>query len=306
VFLTKGRPLRFLFAEHFHAEMVYNLLGQLQRQPVADFELVLVSPDEALMQGIQVLIGACRTALLPGVAEKMRYHNTSLLTFAATPAMNVGGKFDYIEYNGGLSKAEDVTAELLALSTLLHEEGGAVGLTYFTRNHHVERVHRLVDARNTSFMVPFSLEATRLVNEYLTQHKLSAFKSDAELVVHLGGEWQPQAYILYKPSDALPRKQWRTYLRAEAKKLVEDAGFVVASWVPSAYSHPFGKSTTITRRSLPAVWFDPFVLRSVVLLQMRLTTMKCKNTQTRACRRKIICRSSWPASGSPNISSRRP
>jgi hypothetical protein len=240
-FLTKGRTLRFLFAEHFSAEMLFNLLGQLQRQPVQDFEVAVVTPDEELVQYIETLVAACHAALLPATAAKIRYHNASLLVFAADPKMNTG-KFDYIEYNGGLSKAEDPATELRVLYALLHDEGGAVGLTYFTRNHHAERIHRLVDERNATAMIPFSMEATRLVNAYLSQHKLSAFKNDKELIVHLGGEWVPHANILYKPSQTHPRKRWTMYSRAEAVKLVEDAGFVVASWVPSAYSHPFGKT----------------------------------------------------------------
>jgi hypothetical protein len=237
VFLAKGRPLRFLFAEHFHAEMVYNLLGQLQRQPVADFEIVALSPDSSKLEEIKSRLATCRAQVKVQQAARVKFVGKSLLHYAADSA---AGQFDFIEYNAGLSKASDPGAELRVLSVLL-QDGGAIGATYFARNHHADAMHALVDARNATHMVPFSMEATRLVKNYLDQHKLGILKADSELVTHLGGEPTKSSVALYLPAHLQQRVRWRSYLQSEAEALVDQAGLRIASWVPTAYARPFGE-----------------------------------------------------------------
>jgi hypothetical protein len=241
-FLTPGRPVRFLFAEHFHPEMALNLLGQLQRQGALDFEMVVLTPDDAVEAFIRDRFAMCGRLLEGDIVDKVNIVTVTVLRYAAQHQASGGALFDYIEYNGGLSRADDPSAELRALRGLLHDSGGAVGLSYFSTNHHVTRLRNLVDSREKMFMVPFSLEATRLVKAYLAQHKLGHLAEDHELVVHLGGEAALSEHVLYRADQAVPRVQWRTYSQAEAAHLVEEAGFEVASWVPTAYSRPFGKS----------------------------------------------------------------
>jgi hypothetical protein len=240
-FLTPGRPVRFLFAEHFHPEMALNLLGQLQRQGALDFEMVVLTPDDAVEAFIRDRFAMCGRLLEGDIVDKVNIVNVTVLRYAAQHQASGGALFDYIEYNGGLSRADDPSAELRALRGLLHDSGGAVGLSYFSTNHHVTRLRNMVDSREKMFMVPFSLEATRLVKAYLAQHKLGHLAEDHELVVHLGGEAALSEHVLYRADQAVPRVQWRTYSQAEAVHLVEEAGFEVASWVPTAYSRPFGE-----------------------------------------------------------------
>lgn len=240
--------MRFLFAEHFEPQMVYNLLGQLQRQPV-DFEVVVVSPDAQVIASMQERLTVCRAKLQPETVTKVTFKQTSLLAFFSAHRSADDHSFSFIEYNSGLSKAADTVAELAALHELLRSDGGVLGATYFTQNRHTTRLRKLVDSRNVSHMVPFSLEATRLVHKYLDQHRLSAFKTDSELVVHLGGEETVSQLSLLRVSELKPRVQWRTYSQQQATNMLTDAGFQVTSWVPSAYSHPFGKLFSL--RTLP-------------------------------------------------------
>ena len=243
-FLTPAAPapkaLRFLFAEHFHPEMLFNLLGQLQRLAIQDFEVVVVTPDSATINIIQDRLQACRLAVSIEVSQKVAFHEESILAFAADRGLDAP-LYNYIEYNAGISKAAEPEAELSAVSALLLPGTGVMGLTYFTRNHHVHRLRSLVDKRNLTAMIPFSLEATRLVRTYLDQHRMGALKDDHELVTHLGGEADRFTNVRYKLSEAVPRAAWRVYSQSEVVELAAGVGLNVASWVPSAYAKPFGR-----------------------------------------------------------------
>jgi len=229
---------RFLFAEHFRPAMVYNLIGELQRRGLTDVEIVVVSPDALTISLMQQRIKDCKPLLSSPIQPgSLTFHSMSILQYASLRDV---GLFDFIEYNGGLSKAIDPDQELAALKELLHTDTGVLGLTYFTHNHHTTRVRALVDARNTSFMVPFSLEATRLVHAYLDQHKLGLFKSDQELVIHLGGEEEEWTNVRYKQDHLVPRVQGRSLTKSQALTLITKAGLAVSSWVPTAYANPFG------------------------------------------------------------------
>ena len=218
--------------------MVFNLIGELQRRGLTDFEIVVVSPDALTISLMQQRIKDCKQLLSsPVQPESLTFQTMSILDYALSADT---GLFDFIEYNGGLSKSVDPAQELAALQRLLHPETGVLGLTYFTQNHHTTRVRALVDARNTSFMAPFSLEATRLVHAYLDQHKLGLFKTDRELVTHLGGEEEEWMNVRYKRDQLVPRVQWRTYTKPQALRLMAMAGLDVSSWVPTAYANPFG------------------------------------------------------------------
>ncbi len=217
--------------------MVYNLIGELQRRGLTDVEIVVVSPDALTISLMQQRIKDCKPLLSSPVKPgSLTFHPMSILQYASS---NGVGLFDFIEYNGGLSKAVNPGQELAALQELLHADTGVLGLTYFTHNHHTTRVRALVDARNTSFMVPFSLEATRLVHAYLDQHKLGLFKSDQELVTHLGGE-EEWTNVRYKQDQLVPRVQWRALTKPQALTFMTKAGLAVSSWVPTAYANPFG------------------------------------------------------------------
>ena len=217
--------------------MVLNLLGQLKRANVTNFEIVVVTAVSAVHDELSLRIKNCQQLV---TRQQLTSKITSLKAYLADENAREESRFDYIEYNGGLSKSSNPDQELAALQRLLHPETGVLGLTYFTHNHHTTRVRALVDARNTSFMAPFSLEATRLVHAYLDQHKLRLFKTDRELVTHLGGEEEEWMNVRYKQDQLVPRVQWRSYTKPQALRLIAKAGLDVSSWVPTAYANPFG------------------------------------------------------------------
>ena len=226
--------------------MVLNLLGQLKRANVTNFEVVVVTAVSAVHDELSLRIKNCQQLV---TRQQLTSKITSLQAYLVDESPREEGRFDYVEYNGGLSKSSNPDRELAALQRLLHPETGVLGLTYFTQNHHTTRVRALVDARNTSFMAPFSLEATRLVHAYLDQHKLGLFKTDRELVTHLGGEMNPDAR-LHKLAEVKPRAQWRTYTHAQSEQMLALAGLMETSRLPTAYTQPFGKTPHSVKKNL--------------------------------------------------------
>ena len=240
-FLTPAAPapqaLRFLFAEYFHPEMLFNLLGQLQRLAIQDFEVIVVSADAKKMEAIKMRLASCRSEMRSDQLAKVKFMTKSLSVFAT----KTKEKFNYIEYNAGLSKSPNPEIELAVLSDLLIEGNGVIGLTYFARNHHVTRLHELIDTRAPLHMVPFSLEASRTVRNYLDQHKLGFLKQDRELMAHLGGELEQSRLALYKASQQQFRVHWQVFSQSEVEAMCSTAGLQIASWLPTAYARPFGE-----------------------------------------------------------------
>jgi len=229
--------------------MVYNLLGQLHRAKITDFVIEIVSPLAALREEYLRWTEACREYVAAAPKQQVFFRLATLQEYVAkanssTTQVPSDLLFDYIEYNGGLSKAAHPEEELAALTGLLRGDTGVLGLTYFTHNHHTTRLHALVDGRNATFMAPFSLEATRLVHAYLEQHKLGQFKKDRELVALLGGEESESSLLRTSVDQAVPRVQWRTLTRGETRLMLAAAGLVEVSRLPTAYTSPFGKNRT--------------------------------------------------------------
>lgn len=213
--------MRFLFAEHFSVDMVLNLFGQLEREPsVVAFEIVVVSPDQGVLDSVVTRLEFCQSAYVQDALRIKRVHQ-NLLSYASAGSSRLRGKFDYIEYNGGLSRAENPNEEIAALVSLLHNDG-VIGFTYFARNFHTEQVNSLVSQRNLTNMVPFSMDASRLVKNYLSQYRLELFLRDTELVDHLSKGYAS-----------------RVFSQHEVEELVASLGLHIAAWIPSAYARPF-------------------------------------------------------------------
>jgi hypothetical protein len=242
--------------------MVFNLVGQLQRTGNNNHEIVVVSPVGEVIAQLKERLGFCKS-VLGMFRPNIRYHAMSLdayLSLSKEP-VNKGnvqhfGLFDFIEYNGGLSKypAEYPAAsdsiprfptQLQGLHRLLQDETGVLGLTYFAHNVHVSRIRSLVDSRNLASHVPYSLEAYRLVRTYLEAEKLTLFREDHEMLHHLGSESVVDSpFVKRKLSEVEPRVQWKALRRNETEALLTEADFTIASWVPTAFSHPFGTYST--------------------------------------------------------------
>lgn len=93
-------------------------------------------------------------------------------------------------------------------------------------------------------MVPFSLERRRLVQQYLETNKLGFMKEDKNLMIHLGAEPTDGFGPPKNPSEIIPAVNWHSYDRNEIISMLEDLSLVILSWVPTAYSHPYGNSFT--------------------------------------------------------------
>jgi hypothetical protein len=254
--------------------MVYNLLGQLSRANVPAFEIVVVTPTADVIDTVRGTIEAC---LGTGAADGIEFMHMSLdeyLEVILEDSVLLGGGdtllFDYIEYNGGLSKYASNASEvptscssaensstgsetilcnkidndsfptqLQGLHRLLQDETGVLGLTYFAHNVHVSRIRALVDSRNVNAMIPFSLHPSRLVRAYLEVHKMGILQKDTELLIHLGGSYAENEFV-YRESQLVPRVQWRALTQQQALHAFTEGGFEITSRLPTGYSNAFG------------------------------------------------------------------
>ena len=222
--------------------MVANLIGQIDRESGLAHEIVVVTPDQQVAEEIKHRIAACG-ATIAGQPPRVQYIFSNLDDFLIEKRdsdVRNEDKFDYVEYNGGASKSTDAASQLSGLHKLLHNDG-VIGLTYFARNHHVTKSRQLVDERDVNAMIPFSLDASRIVRTYLDRNKLGLFKMDEELIVHLGGQRRKRSSMMYQASELEPRADWYMFKASEISRLAELNGLTVASWAPIAYSHPFGE-----------------------------------------------------------------
>ena len=239
---------RFLFAQFFNPEMVFNLIGSLEKEDILSYEIVVVSPDATLIQFMKdTLQMTCAGELEEEVSsQQVQYVQMLLMPFLGsrkrmqTPAPPA---FDYIEYNGGMSMdAAGCRSHLLGLRQILHDDG-VIGMTYFSSNSHVDAVRALLRGQNKLFFFPFSLERNRLIQQYLVDHKLEKHKKDWELVALMGGERHAfrRSYVPHSLLELEAAVNWTTYSQSEVVRIVGEQGLRVVSWIPTAYSHPYGE-----------------------------------------------------------------
>lgn len=95
-----------------------------------------------------------------------------------------GVKFDYIEYNGGMSRSASYLKDLGSLEGILATDG-VIGVTALAANKHVRDIQALLQSRNTSVHKPFSEEAARLVRQYFKTNGLNIRASDDDELTFL-------------------------------------------------------------------------------------------------------------------------
>jgi hypothetical protein len=244
------RPYRILLAEHFNAKALFNLVGFFDRVDFSNYRIHVVTSDAARIAAMEAMFVTCGGRLkVAGAALPVTYEQVDLTTYLRVAASKLRRlspessslpfRFDYIEYSGGMS-VEETHPEQLALMRQVLSPEGVLGLTYFARNHHVDKLRRFRKTKNTSALPPFSLETARLVRSYLDLHKMSFLKEDAALVTFLGGEPVPRTHPPRFLSEVAPSVEWRAFSQDEVEAAARLADLRPVAWMPSAYAHPFG------------------------------------------------------------------
>lgn len=236
---------RVLFAEYFEPEMIYNLLGVFQREKFGFYEIIIVSEDIEKINLIKENINYCGQKLEIKFG-KVVYKTLSLKDYLNTTVKSLKTKgvktqlFDYIEYNGGISISDQYSTQLSNFNLLLKPKKGVIGLTYFSSNQHVKTIRTLLQQRNPNTFVPFSVEASRFIKTYLELHNLKSLSKDPQLIAFLGGEAVETGFVATDESILIDnRVNWRGWTQNEVLNMLEEVGFRVLSWVPTAYSRPF-------------------------------------------------------------------
>ena len=132
--------------------------------------------------------------------------------------------------------------ELTVLKSLL-ADNGCIGLTYFADNIHVRNIRQQIQEVNVNFFKPFSLEAKRLIHLYLEANKMETLATDQMLMSYLGAEPVERVYPPSKIEDVIPSVNWTGFKMDVVKDLLIETDLEAFAWLPSAYSHPYGKSS---------------------------------------------------------------
>lgn len=223
-----------LFAEYFTANIVFSFIGTMEKLQFKNYEITLLSTNQGLLSQVKEQFAACASYLALKVAVKIFYLQQSLEEYSAGEK-----RFDFIEYNGGLSKSNNYMQHLSKLKDMLTDKG-VIGVTYFTDNKHVSEVRHLLDVRNHSAHVPFSVDPLHLITGYLELNDLNIFKEDGEIITLLGGEQYRRINPPQNVSNLFfPVKPWKTLSRSETENILSNAGLKISSRLPTAYANPF-------------------------------------------------------------------
>jgi len=228
---------RVLFAEHFNENLLYSLVGSVSRPAqqsiVVELELVALTPSPQVRDRIRDAMEKC--ALNEGVRVSVQFVEGSLedlMKYDELTMEKYRGYFNYIEYYGGAGDAATVAAHLAYLREMLCDTG-VVGFSHFTKNVHVDNLRRMLENRNDRASTPFSQEGERLVQGYLTYTRdLAQWNRDQTLIRYLAACHKDTAELFFSPPDVVD--------------LVQGTGLKIRSWVPTAYTHPYGKFASAT------------------------------------------------------------
>ena len=128
---------RALFAEYFNHKGLYRFVGQLLRLkhdiPNFEFELIVVTTEQAYMENIKKSINFCG-----GSHSDVKFVNGPIDNFLkAVEGSDVN--FDYIEFNGGVNIKHNYRGILSMFREMLAPEG-VIGLTAYVSNNMVDEI----------------------------------------------------------------------------------------------------------------------------------------------------------------------
>ena len=232
-------PLKLLFLEYFNPSIVYNLIGTMQQVQFKNYKVTVVTPHEDVITEMKETILFCKD-FVRGDAPVTFIQSTADIFLEKNTNSIPENRFDYIEYNGGLSKSSQYFLQLKRMRGLLIT-GGVIGLTFFSKNRLVDDLVAAKKSMNRSALPPLSLDFTRYVRSYLDLHKLGFCKDDVELMSFLSGEvYRPGQYVMNR-NDIPVLVNWKTFRPMEVKLILNDTGLVDKTWVPALYAQPYGK-----------------------------------------------------------------
>ena len=263
VMLT-NRPYRVLFAEYFHPNMVKNLMGYANSRMNNQIEITVVSKNTRVLEQIKKAVELCQSQ------NKIKLHmypfddlstwleeygnllrSQEIFANSDTSSSSKNNRdhiryFDYVEYNGGASISKNRDLELSLLHDILAPDG-VIGMTYFTKNVHTDRIRSLLSSQQNETFPPFSAQPARLVKEYLNYNGFSDFSKDEKLLQFLIG-WgdeidvlSPNPMIEQFPPSSTSKIVSDAYSRKEADEILKNAGFRTQTRVPASYSNPYSE-----------------------------------------------------------------
>jgi hypothetical protein len=233
--LLYAKRINILFAEYFNIRNFYNLVGFFLRNKSFRGDITVVTQDINLANQAQEVLESCifrqegtytisyKIIRLTDYLFRVSEENAKLSSMYQT-------KFDYIEYNSGLSTSTEATTHLTFFSEIL-APNGVLGLTYFGANHHQQTIRSLVKNRNSSAHHPFSQQAERIVEAYLCANQMCDLTNDDELVQFLAG---------ISP-DVEMKDTFAAFHRHEVEGILFSYGLKEVSWLPATYSHPYSE-----------------------------------------------------------------
>jgi hypothetical protein len=218
--------------------MVEYLIGFFQSEKFSAFHITVVSNKSDAIEFLKSKLTAC-AAYIHCDSTKLDFINTSLDIFVKK-AQILGSKYDFIEYNGGLSIDENYIENLAGFRDILSPIG-VIGVTYFSSNRHIDIINTHLSMLNKTVFLPFSMESARYVRQYLKLHKLDFMSSDDQLMAFLGAEPISRKYPNDKLVNVIPSVRWRSYMKDDIIHVLEDSKLFAAAWIPTAYTNPYGK-----------------------------------------------------------------
>lgn len=217
--------------------MVENLIGFFQSERFSAFHITIVSDNSGVIDFVKSKFASC-AAFISIDNSKIEFVGTSLVEFLRK-AQIIRSKYDFIEYNGGLSIDENSSENLAGFRNILSPTG-VIGVTYFSSNRHFDILKSHISLLNKTVLLPFSIESTRYVRQYLKLNKLDFMASDDQLLTFLGGEPINRKYPNDKLGNVVPSVRWRGYTKNQISDILGDAKLFAGAWVPTAYSNPYG------------------------------------------------------------------
>ena len=236
------KKYKVLFAEYFTNEMIYGLIGNFATLDFKNFELYILSPKDLIEEDIRGHLEYCSMIAKFNKLVSIIFIHQSLDSYFNTRSRSstFDTYFDYIEYNGGLSMSQSYMNHLSQLGKLLSDRG-VIGLTYFPSNIHVETLRSIMQTRNVSAHMPFSYDMTNAVKEYLNLYDMAFLSKDKQILNLLGGDIYNSPFPFMKETDIVMPYQWNTYKQAEVIDILQQTGYSLISWIPSAYSNPYSE-----------------------------------------------------------------
>lgn len=182
-------------------------------------EIVILTTDPAIVKQLKDDISSCSSLALSYISIK----NTSINDYYKENK-NAANSYDYIEYNGGINYNTDSNV-MLHLSIfeklLLHD--GVLGLSFFLSNVHTKTLYTMIKSMTATNLFETSKARELMVKYYLESCNFHIYANDKELV----------SFLANNNNNTMTRSQ------NDVTIILNNNGFVIQSWIPTAYSRPF-------------------------------------------------------------------